>query len=136
MAPTAITLSIRFVVIAALYVIVTSIWTAGAHGWESLGLLVASILLGLAAVPAWGAAVVVGQFIENRVVRLIAHPVLMTGLFLFIAVAAGFVTGSPPESAWRDLQPFALLIVVIALADATIGLLLESWLALHEKSRA
>ncbi len=125
MATKAITLGIRFVVVAALYVIVTSVWTSNAKGWESLAVFGDSIVLGFAAIPAWGAAVAISQFIPHPVTRLLAHPMLMIILFVIAAMIAGLIIDTPLAAMSQDLRPFVALIAVIATAEAMLGFLLE-----------
>lgn len=119
--------TIRFVVAAALYVAIATVWIKQASGWESLGLFIAALVFGAVAATAWCAAIAIGQFgVRRPYARLAAHPVLTAVLFSIFAlvVLSGFL-GDTPEAAWKDTRSFAALVAVCTLADAAVGFALE-----------
>jgi hypothetical protein len=129
MARTIAILGVRFAVIAALYMIVVAIWVDNAKGWDSLSVLGAGVAFGVAAIPSWCGAIVIGlKYIADRRRRLVAHPALTAMIFIVIVYVAmvGFDYATV-SSMWRETWPFAALIMIVAAADALVGLLLEWW---------
>jgi hypothetical protein len=129
-------LGLRFILIAAIYISFVVLWVNNAVGWDGIGLLGAGIAASVAAVPSWWGAVIIGQFISDRRLRAIAHPVLTVLLFMLIAAVTVIVMGTTFESMWRDVRPFAALLAVAAVADACAGFLLETWQARRSSSVA
>jgi hypothetical protein len=136
MAPKIAVLGLRFVLIAAIYISTVALWVNNASGWEGLGLFGAGIALGVAAVPSWWGAAVIGQFIADRRLRLIAHPLLTMFLFMLVAGVTVVSMGTTVETMWRDVRPFAVLIAAAALADACAGVPIDTWLSRRRGSVA
>ena len=113
MAATAITLGIRFILNAAIYLATVGVWLNNAKGWKILEVLAVSIIFGIAATLSWAGAVTIGASIANPKLRLVACPVAMVLLFLFLVFV---VIGA------------AILIAVIAAIDAYASVVLNRWM--------
>jgi hypothetical protein len=115
--------AVRLLVAAGIYVAVASFLLHQATGWESLGLLGAAIGFAMVGLAAWGFSVFIGHmFMPEGWRRALAHPVIVTGLFVligFFGITAGW--GTPPERLMNDMRPFIALVAGASLADAMIG---------------
>jgi hypothetical protein len=119
-------LALRFGVAALLYIATAVVWVSNSSGWQSIGVFGAAVVVGFMAVPAWIGAAALGRLIANEYLRVVLHPVLIVLLVVALVLVIGvMIMQTTFESFWRDTWPFAALLAVIALVDASIGFLLE-----------
>lgn len=119
---------IRLVVAAAVYGVAADIWIEQASGWDKLGRFGAAIGFAAISVPSWLLAILIGLRITDHRLRLALHPLLAVLWFLLLSVVTvrwGFDT--PWETLWRDLGPFAAVLMLAMVAEAAVGLVLERW---------
>jgi hypothetical protein len=129
MAATAITLGIRFILNAAICLATVGVWLNNAKGWKILEVLAVSIIFGIAATLSWACAVTIGASIANPRLRLVACPVAMVLLFVFLVfVVIGALMGMHREVTEHAVS-FAILIVVIAATDAYASVVLNRWMS-------
>ncbi len=128
---------IRFAVMAVVYVVLARVVIDNAQGWEGLGRLGAAIGFGINIAVVWAVAIGIGLFIPSVAVRFSVHPVLMMLLCLALhIVVAGWIIGTTVEFLWRDLEPFAPLIVGVIILDTIVGFLLERRLIVASRPTA
>jgi hypothetical protein len=117
---------IRFGLMAVVYVVIANFVIDSAQGWDRLGRFAAAIAFGINVAAVWAIAIGIGLLIPSVPLRALLHPILMLLLFLTVyVVIAGWAIGTTAEFLWRDLEPFAALIVGVMALDAIAGFVLE-----------
>jgi hypothetical protein len=127
---TAAILAARFFVLALIYLAVVAVWlTYGPGGWKGLAFFAMCIIMGMAGVLAWAAAVTIEQYwMAHSRLRLLSHPAWVTLFFLSLCfMIVDEFRSEAPEFRWREVAPFTGVVAAGAVADALLGFLLERW---------
>ena len=125
----AISLGLRFILIAAIYLATVAVWLSGARGWKGLELFGVSIIFGIAATLSWASALAIGANAIPPRLRALAQPLIMVLLFLVLLhVVIGGLMGMQREESENGVS-FAILIAAMAAADALTGIPLDRWVS-------
>ena len=125
---------IRFTVAAIIYIGTVSIWVSNTRGWEAIGLFGISVIFGFFAAAAILAAAIIGRWIPNRWVRLVAHPPIVVVLFIAMGPIVGGVLMSLHNDIGKDIRPFTALVAILATIDALAGHGLDGWVVGKQNS--